>query len=447
MLRLFLLVLLAASTAAGEDLDRALRALRGDNRERRREALDRFAAGEIAPSSAYQTNRTLEALRRFLSDRFPGDDRAQAVRALGRLGIDRAYDALLERLETDTDDRVLAAAAEAFRTAPEALSEELGRRIAKAEDPLLRAVYLRVLGALPGADARERVRVRVTMPDEWCPRAAAALALARDDAPEALPLLIALLDSDDPGIVTAAIESLTALTKLQLGRDTVAWKTWWATRDALAPIDEALAKREGGPGGGDPPAPEGDGERRTVAKEPVERKTIGGTYFGIPVTGTKVAFVCDVSGSMRYKLELAYEQLTRAIKAMPSTSQFEVVFFNEHVWPWRGRLSQADPVTKELLIRHLPTIEVKNYTNLFDAIETALSMGTDEVFVISDGEPNRGRKQFPDDILAELKRINSRGARIHTVSVIRTVDGDQHVALLKQIAEENGGEHVQRTLR
>jgi hypothetical protein len=69
------------------------------------------------------------------------------------------------------------------------------------------------------------------------------------------------------------------------------------------------------------------------------------------------------------------------------------------------------------------------------------------VFVVSDGEPNRGRKQFPDDILAELERVNTRHARIHTVSVVRTVDGDEHVALLKRIAEAHGGEHVARTLR
>ncbi|MFI5402921.1 MAG: VWA domain-containing protein, partial [Planctomycetota bacterium] len=177
------------------------------------------------------------------------------------------------------------------------------------------------------------------------------------------------------------------------------------------------------------------------------RKTIGGTYFGIPVKGTKVAFVCDVSGSMRYKLPLAYDQLTRAVKSLPSTTQFEVVFFNEHVWPWRGRLSRADPVTKELLVRTLERIEVKNYTNLFEAIETALALGTDEVFVISDGEPNRGRKQFADEILAELKRINTRGARIHTVSVVRTVDGDEHVPLLKRIADENNGQYEERTLK
>jgi len=437
MLRLFLLVLLVAPVAA-EDFDKALRSLRADDRDRRRAALDAFAKGEIEPASAYQRDRAFETLRRFLSDRFPGDDRAQAFRAIGLLGTDRAFDALLDRLASDGDDRVLEAAEQAFRAAPEALEDDVTQRIEKADDPVVRAGYIRVLGALPGTEAR--IRLRAAMADDWCPRAAAALALARDKSPDALPPLIALLDSDDPALLTAAIESLMAITKQDLGKDPVAWKVWFETKDKVGKIDEALAGKGGGP------EPKPDGETRTSAR-PSTRKTIGGTYFGIPVTGSKVAFVCDVSGSMRYKLDLSYDQLTRAVKALPSTSQFEVVFFNEHVWPWRGRLSRADPVTKELLVRHLPTIEVKNYTNLFDAIETALGLGVDEIFVISDGEPNRGRKQFPDEILAELKRINVRHTRIHTVSVIRTVDGDEHVSILKRIAEENGGEHIERTLR
>ena len=430
---LALLLLAAAAGAAPPDFDRALRALRADQRERRREALEAFATGEVGPRSDYQRNRALDALRRFLSDRFPGEERAHAFRAIGRLATERGYLLLLDRLEEDTDDRVQMAAEEVFRKAPQELADEVSRRIAGAEDPLLRAGFVRVLGALPGDTARERTRLRAAMADHWCPRAAAAHGLADDPAPEALPPLIGLLDTDDPALVTAGVESLTRLTRLDHGRDTVAWKTWWETRDVLAPIEEALGKEPSG------------GERRTVAEDP-ERRTFAVPWFGIPVRGDKVVFVCDVSGSMRYKLPLAYDQLTRAVKGLPSTAQFDVIFFNEHVWPWRGRLCHADPVTKELLVRHLPTIEIKSYTNLFDAMERGLELGVDEMFVISDGEPNRGRKQFPDDILSELERINTR-TRIHTVSIVRTVDGDEHLALLKRIAAGNGGQHITRTLR
>ena len=163
--------------------------------------------------------------------------------------------------------------------------------------------------------------------------------------------------------------------------------------------------------------------------------------------GSKVVFVFDVSASMRYKLPLAYDQLARAVKALPSRSLFEVVFFNEFVRPWRGRLSHADPVTKELLVRHLPEIEIKSYTNIYDSLDRALAMRPDEIFLISDGEPNRGRWRLPRDILREVAKLNTRKVRINTISVVRRVDGDKHVTLLREIAESHGGTHVQRTLK
>jgi hypothetical protein len=105
-------------------------------------------------------------------------------------------------------------------------------------------------------------------------------------------------------------------------------------------------------------------------------------------------------------------------------------------------------VTKDLLVRHLPTIEIKSYTNLFDSVADALDLEPEEIFVISDGAPNRGRWRLPRDIIREVKARNAVvGARIHTVSVVRVVDGDEHIALLKAIAEGNAGEHVQRTLK
>ena len=61
--------------------------------------------------------------------------------------------------------------------------------------------------------------------------------------------------------------------------------------------------------------------------------------------------------------------------------------------------------------------------------------------------PNRGRRQHPRDILSELREINTRKARIHAVSVVRVVDGDEHVDLLRRIAEEHGGTYVERTLK
>ena len=104
-------------------------------------------------------------------------------------------------------------------------------------------------------------------------------------------------------------------------------------------------------------------------------------------------------------------------------------------------------MTRELLVRHLPTIEIKSYTNIFDSMEKALKMEPDEIFLISDGAPNRGRFRLPRDILREIKELNRKKVRINTISVVRVVDGDEHIGLLKDIAEAHGGQAVQRTLK
>lgn len=434
MRRGLLLILVLAPLARADEFGRTVRSLKADDRERRREALDAFASARIRPGTRSERRQAERALVRFLSDRFPGSERALAVRGLGHLA-EPPYDRLLRWLPEERDDRVLAAAEQVFRRAPGKLGFQLATRIAATKEPIPRAILIRMLGAIPDADARRRTRLHASIADHWCPRATAAHALARDREVAALPPLVALLDSDDPALLTAAMESLTLLTRKPFGRDTVKWKGWWDTRPKDAPLLEP------------PQKPLREGEHR-YAHEHRERRTIAPRYFGIPIRGRKVVFVFDVSASMRYKLPLATDQLVRAVKGLPSDSEFEVIFFNEHVWPWRGRLSHADPVTKELLVRHLPTLEIKSYTNLFDSIARALDLAPEEVFVISDGAPNRGRWQLPRDIIREVKARNATvGARIHTVSVVRVVDGDEHIALLKAIAEGNGGEHVQRTLK
>lgn len=420
-----LLLLLLSCAAPDDGVGRAARSLSGDDRERRVEALERFASGALRPEGT-EADRVETALRRFLNDRFDGEERALAVAALGTMRRSRAF---LDRLGKERDDRVLRAAALALARGPESLFGELRPRLDRAKDAVERAVLVRMLGALPGEEARRAIRAFASAESEGCPRAAALLAL--DGGRDALSIAIGALDSEDPGVVAAAVEALTRLTRLPHGDDRARWRGWWEAGGEVRPLQPAAA---------------GGGETRTGVFEP-EEEGPRPYYFGIPVRGRKVAFCCDVSASMRYKLPLSYDQLARAVKQLPSASQFTVIFFNEFVMPWRRRLSFADPVTKELLVRHLPTIEVKSYTNLFDSLETALALPVDEIFLISDGEPNRGRKTLPEETLAELARLNVRRVRIHAVSVVRSVDGDAHVPLLRRIAEAHGGEYVERTLR
>ncbi len=433
---LALSLLFAASVRAAPEgaahWGKTIRSLKVDDRSRRRAALTRLANGEIEPNGKREIAAGQRALGRFLSLKRPGLERALAVRALGRLGDRKTFEKLLQHLVKDTDDRVLAAAAEAFRLAPASSVPTVMMRLDAAKAPETRAVLIRLLSAMGGDPVRKRMLLRARGWDHWCPRAAALHGLARDKSKESLALLVESLDTEDPALLTAAVESLTTITKKKFGLDVAKWKAWWATRDL--PEDEPLV-----------PAPGEAG--RTVAQKPNERRTIAPRYFSIPITGSRVVFVYDVSASMRYKLPLANDQLLRAVKALPSTTRFEVVFFNEHVYPWRDRLSWADPVTKLRLAQTISDIEIKSYTNLYDSMERAFRLDPDEIFIISDGAPNRGRFRLPRDIIREVKKLNEKRIPIHSISIVRVVDGDEHIALLETIAKQNGGQHVQRTLK
>jgi len=433
-MRAALVFLLLLAPVRADDFGRVLRAARHADREIRREALTLLADGSVAPTSRGQREQMIRSLLVYLSPKSLGPDRALAVRALGALGSEKATARIVDAVGDETDDRVLVAMEGVFGKGEKRWHEILFARFREAEDPVPRAAYLRMAIAVPCDDARALARTRADMIDHWAIQATAIEALARDREPGVEKICIGRLDQDEPGVTAAAIDVLTRRTGKRFGLDVVAWKTWWATREKVESLEKAMEEADR------------NVERRTVSREE-QKQPVRSYFFGVPIRGRKIAYVFDVSGSMRKKLPLANAQLLASIRGLPPSCEFEVVFFNEHVYPWRSRFSHADPVTKVLLERHLEELEIKSYTNLFDAIETALELGPDEVFVISDGEPNRGRKQMPREIRAELKRLNPAGkVRIHTVSVVRTVDGGEHVALLKGIAEDHGGEAVQRTL-
>lgn len=434
-MRALICCLILAVPVVADDFGRVLRAAKHDDRRTRRAALGTLADGTVAPSSRAQTEKMIRQLKVYLSSRSLGPDRALAVRALGRLANEKVHRRIIDRVGQERDDRVLAAMEQVFANGSAEWLETLLARFRAAKEPVERAAYLRMALALRSDKAKSLARIRATMIDDWVVQATAVEALHRDRGKGVAKICIELLDHSDPAVVGAAIEVLATRTGKRFGRDLIGWKTWWNTREKVAALEEAMKEADRGK------------ETKTVSREE-KKQPVRSYFFGMPVRGRRIVFVYDVSGSMRKKLPIANKQLLDSIRGLPPSSEFEVVFFNEHVYPWRRRFSHADPITKALLVRHLEQLEIKSYTNLFDAIETALRLKPDEMFVISDGQPNRGRKQLPRDIRSELKKLNPRAkVRIHTVSVVRRMDGGEHVTLLRAIAEDHGGKSVQRTLR
>jgi hypothetical protein len=142
----------------------------------------------------------------------------------------------------------------------------------------------------------------------------------------------------------------------------------------------------------------------------------------------------------------AERELVDAVKALPSAARVSVILFNERVWSFRAAPVPARPQEKLDLAAFLPELETKSYTNLHDAVETALGLlgagrfavrpppGLDDVIVLSDGVPNRGLFHDEEKLVESLTAMNAGRARIHCVALAS--DG---AALLKRLAAANGG--------
>jgi len=174
-------------------------------------------------------------------------------------------------------------------------------------------------------------------------------------------------------------------------------------------------------------------------------RTVSTGFFGIPVEGTRVVFVIDVSGSMRdpfprgttaggrggknvpTKMDVAKEELLRAVQSLPPEAHFEVVLFSQRVKRWRDKLMPANNSNKRALGRYLARVKPKTSTNLWGGVDKALNIkslvrgdryesNVDELFLLSDGSPTSGDIINSGEILRTLGETNRySGVRINTV--------------------------------
>ena len=95
---------------------------------------------------------------------------------------------------------------------------------------------------------------------------------------------------------------------------------------------------------------------------------------------------------------------------------------------------------RDKLQAYLQALRPMGGTNLYDGLELALLMeDVDTIFVLSDGAPGAGKYTTTKDILAAVERLNqTRRVLIHSIAV------GMNSELLRKLAQENGGQYVQR---
>jgi hypothetical protein len=142
------------------------------------------------------------------------------------------------------------------------------------------------------------------------------------------------------------------------------------------------------------------------------RAAVENRFEGIALTGRRVVFLVDMSGSMELVDERTpdankwvgvRETLAKVMRSLPDLEKFQVVLFSDRVTYLlgeEGRWIGYDPKTSVgRVVKELAGVKPLGATNMYDAFETAFKFradGLDTIYVLSDGLPNIGPGLTPE---------------------------------------------------
>ena len=159
------------------------------------------------------------------------------------------------------------------------------------------------------------------------------------------------------------------------------------------------------------------------------------SFFGSKAKGRRFVFVVDNSNSMqRGRFHTAVNELVKTVEQMEADQYFYVIFFSDTAYPlfWPSPVSQLVPATrknKERLQQWLYTVELCLQTRGSEAMQLALSLRPDAIYVLGDGA-------FTDKTAQQLTVPHNRRTPIFTLGMQVS---DKGKTQLTQIAKANHG--------
>jgi predicted nucleic acid-binding Zn-ribbon protein len=220
-------------------------------------------------------------------------------------------------------------------------------------------------------------------------------------------------------------------------------------------------------------------EKKTLRNETDRlRASADNRFAGVTLTGRRVMFLVDMSGSMELvdentpapeKWQGVRDTLAKVLRSMPDVEKFQVIVFaarpyfllgNEGRWLSYDSKASPDQVTQALA-----RIKPDGGTNMYSAMEAAFryrDQGLDTIYLLSDGLPNQGEPLRPDQLksMSETEKGEILGKYIRRAlkgSWNRPVEGQPRVrinaigffyespdvgAFLWALARENDGSFV-----
>jgi predicted nucleic acid-binding Zn-ribbon protein len=142
------------------------------------------------------------------------------------------------------------------------------------------------------------------------------------------------------------------------------------------------------------------------------RAAVENRFAGINLTGRRVVFLVDMSGSMELVDENTpapskwlgvRETVAKVLGSLPELEKFQIIIFSEKPsfllgkqWQWIDYDARS---SREQVLKALADIKPKGGTNMSSAMETVFSLraaGLDTVYFLSDGLPNTGAGLTPE---------------------------------------------------
>jgi hypothetical protein len=353
--------------------------------------------------------------------------RIQALDALAEKGTDSALQVILRFAKSRDPEMKAVAMGSLARFSNQPKAREALFAGLRDRDPNIRAVTLRALGGL------------------------------RDKS--MIPALIEVVgdEREQENMRVSALKLLVRLTNQNMGLVGEDWEKWW---DVAEPRFEF-------------PKEDAEGGFTEVQVRDL-------SYFGIEIASKRLAFLVDISSSMTRmvavrseserreetgettdgrtavaedpeskegekkegdtkarKIDVLKRELVRVLQKLPIDCGINIITFHGTFAPWQKQLVPIAGAGRARAIQFVKNLQTGRGTNVFDTLEFALKdRRTDTLYLLTDGQPTRGRLTKTADILEEVRVLNRvRGVTIHCIAFGEESD------FLEQLAKENGGQY------
>src|SRR5204863_615605 len=165
----------------------------------------------------------------------------------------------------------------------------------------------------------------------------------------------------------------------------------------------------------------------------------GPSYYGLPLSGAKIIFIIDTSGSMiGPRIFAAKRELSRAIGELPEGVEFNIIAFNSRTYAWQSKLVPASAENKQSAQYFVVALGLASQTASYDALDTALQFDGEAIYFLTDGAPVGGRITSPPDIVRTITQQNRfRRMTINSLGIGVGFPGNPFDNFLSALAQHN----------